>query len=120
MVEDLGVACGVAGSACREAAYLNKEFGLTSTFQMVILLWMDRPSLEAAYLNKEFGLTSTFQMVILLWMDRPSLEAAYLNKEFGLTSTFQMVILLWMDRPSLVRHRPGWSSILVHRTPHFT
>jgi len=22
----------------------NKEFGLTSTFQMVVLLWMDRPS----------------------------------------------------------------------------
>ncbi len=42
------------------------------------------------------------------------------NKGFGLESTFRTVILLLMGRPAPVRHRPGWSSQMIHRTTDFT
>lgn len=42
------------------------------------------------------------------------------NKGFGLTSTFMTILILLMGCPVLVRHRPGWSSQLIHRAMDFT
>jgi hypothetical protein len=42
------------------------------------------------------------------------------NKGFGLRSTFRTVILLLMGRPAPDRHRPGWSSQMIHRTTDST